>query len=72
MLRRESGELKNTTLTPLTHIGVDAHDGVHIFRVIARLGAVNRSVSAASQPWENAALIDATRASGEFLRGYVQ
>lgn len=37
-----TGELKNATLTPLTYIGVDAHDGVHIFRVIARLGAVNR------------------------------
>lgn len=34
-------ELKNTTLTPLTYIRVDAHDGVHIFRVIARLDAMN-------------------------------
>lgn len=45
MPRRGTGELKNATLAPLTYIGVDAHDGVHIFRVIARLGAMNRSAA---------------------------
>lgn len=37
-----TGKLKNATLTPLTYIRVDAHDGVHIFRVIARLNTMNR------------------------------
>jgi len=47
----ETGELKNATLASLTYIGVDAHDGVHIFRVIARLGALNRAgMIAASRP----------------------
>jgi len=64
-----TGELKNATLTSLTYIGVDAHDGVHIFRVIARLGTLNRArVIAASRPIARCSRSRETRSATDIER----